>query len=167
MANKTYSILEKAIRKEQIIRLMLLTLAFLGSTYPIYHYFDFNTWLLGFSLLVWGFSLRAIYRLLLSWPIEKSQLIYMLREKPEDIVWVYSILTQRKPFGISFSQNAMLYFKLIDGDHICLAVPERDLLDLQQLLNRQLPHATFGFNKDRQQWYMASPALLLQSTEKK
>ena len=84
-----------------------------------------------------------------------------LLKNKEDIVWVYSILTQRMPFGLQINRQAILYFKLIDSNEITLTVPEKDLSDISLFLNQHLPHASFGYTQERAQWYMANPALLL------
>ena len=61
--------------------------------------------------------------------------------------------------------TSIVYFKLIDGDEITLSIPEKELNTLMKELNRRLPHATFGYTKDREQWFMAEPALLLRDDD--
>ncbi len=97
---------------------------------------------------------------LLNRNVDKTLLLQLLTNAPKKIVWVYSIVTQRMPFGLEFSKNATIYFKLIDGDEITLSMTEKETENVLKMLNLKLPHATFGFTKDREQWFMADPAML-------
>ena len=89
-------------------------------------------------------------------------MIKLLLNSPTKIVWVYSILTQRMPFGLQTTRQAVLYIKKLDGDEISLEVEEKDLPKIMEYLNQRLPHASFGYTPERAQWYLAEPALLLQ-----
>jgi hypothetical protein len=51
--------------------------------------------------------------------------------------------------------------KLRDGDDISVSLSTDDLKAISKYLNDLLPHATFGYTKDREQWFMASPLMLL------
>lgn len=117
------------------------------------------------SLLLLGGGLYFLRLTVVDWEIEEHELLQTLREHPERIVWVYSVVTQRMPFGFEFSNDGILFFKLMDGNTITIDLPARELKQISESLNRLLPHATFGFTKDREQWYMASPELLRRDNE--
>ncbi|MCR9100062.1 MAG: hypothetical protein NXI25_08935 [bacterium] len=51
--------------------------------------------------------------------------------------------------------------KLRDGDDISVSLSTDDLKAVSKYLNGLLPHATFGHTKGREQWFMASPLMLL------
>ena len=99
------------------------------------------------------------------WDVDKSPLLKILRYQPERIVWVYSVVTQRMPFGFKFSQNGTLYFKMIDGQDYSVSLPSKYLSYVSKSLQKHLPMATFGYTRDREQWYMASPELLIKYNE--
>jgi hypothetical protein len=85
----------------------------------------------------------------------------LLEHHPRQIVWVYSIVTERLPFGFNVARAGLMYFKLADGDEITVSLPAERLPWISRYLNDRLPHATFGYSRDREQWYLASPYLLL------
>lgn len=96
---------------------------------------------------------------------EDLRLVRLLRHHPRRIVWVYAMVTERLPFGFQFSKSGILYFKLVDGDDISVSLPAQDCRLVSRFLNRLLPHATFGYSRDREQWYLADPRMLLRRKE--
>jgi len=112
-----------------------------------------------------GGGLFYLFKTFQTGNVEKNPLIKQLRDHPEEIVWVYSILTQRMPYGFEISKNGIMYFKLLNGDEMTITVREQHIPIVAKMLNKMLPHASFGFTKDREQWYIADPALLLQNTK--
>ncbi len=84
-----------------------------------------------------------------------------LEQKPKSIVWVYSVKTQRLPFGISVSDEILLYFKTVNKKEFSIKVKEKELSEIMAFLNGLLPQATFGYSLDKDQWYEADPHLLL------
>ena len=76
-----------------------------------------------------------------------------LRDYPETIVWVYGLLTERMPFGLKILNSATLY--LIDGEGEAQAfdLPAKELKLVTKTLNRLLPHAEFGYTKERELKY--------------
>lgn len=93
--------------------------------------------------------------------IEHSPLVYLLLNEPEQIVWVYSVMTQRMPFGLEWSKNGIMYFKLLDGDEITVTLAAGDLRLVSKFLNRLLPHASFGYSKEKEKMYEINPEHLL------
>lgn len=157
-------IIKAEIRENKLILLVFLTIASLGLFLFV---FSFNKniflmfWAIGITFLGSFFAWR---RFIL---IKKRQfpLSNLLRDEPEKIVWVYSILTQRMPFGFEVNQTGTMYFKLIDGDELTVSLPADQLKSVSRSLNTRLPHATFGYTKEREQWFMAHPAMLLKDEE--
>ncbi|MCB9276263.1 MAG: hypothetical protein H6564_19640 [Lewinellaceae bacterium] len=97
--------------------------------------------------------------------VDDSRLMRLLRYHPGQVVWAYSVVTQRLPFGLRVGSSCTLYLKLIDGDEVTVSLPEKDARLVSHLLNRLLPHATFGYTRDREQWFLANPELLLRGGE--
>ncbi len=127
--------------------------------------FEANILLAIFGLILSVLGIRFVYLLLFSGRTENVRLMHLLENQPRQIVWVYSVVTERLPFGLQFSSNSTLYFKLMDRDEITVSLPARDLKPVARALNKFLPHASFGYTKDREQWYIASPAMLLQDEQ--
>lgn len=150
----------KAVRKEWLLKigatlllasggLVICILAFSKSAFFV---------LIGLGMLIIG--LRFFFR---EWPnknILQSRLFRLLLNHPQQIVWVYSVHTQRMPFGFQILESGILYFKLVDGDELSVGLPANQLKKVSESLNPLLPHATFGYTRDREQWYIANPEML-------
>lgn len=110
--------------------------------------------LVGFKFLLEAFQ---------NWDVINHRLFQLLERNPKKIVWVYSIHTELAPFGISVFNSGELFFKLDDGNQIIVNSAPSKLKTVSQELNAFLPHATFGYSEERDQWYSASPFLLLKN----
>jgi general stress protein CsbA len=124
--------------------------------------FQKNEWILGvlaLSFLVGG--LLIIDNLIKNWQLEKLQLVNLLKNNPKEIVWIYSIQTNRLPFGIQFTYDCTMYFYLLNRDFITVDLPKQKVIETSETLNLYLKHATFGYSEDNEQWYLANPELLL------
>jgi hypothetical protein len=115
-----------------------------------------------FGLLCTVLGLRFLSKLLRVKHTEEHRLFRLLIKQPKQIVWVYSVVTERLPFGFQITRYGTLYFKLADGDEISVSMPAQELKRVSKFLNPILPHASFGYTRDREQWYIASPLMLLQ-----
>ena len=82
-----------------------------------------------------------------------SKVIYELTHHPKDILWVYSFVYQRMPFGFQMSSKGLMYFKMTNNREICVALPSKDLKMVSRFLNRVLPHAMFGYSKEKAAQY--------------
>lgn len=152
--------IRRALKREIFLKLLAsLALLVFGALLTAYA-FQLNAIIVivGFILTVVGIKLTR--DAILNRNVEKSPLMQLLLKQPRKIVWVYYVLTQQMPFGLEFSRNATIYFKLVDGDEITLSMPENETKIVLKMLLIRLPHATFGYSRDREQWYMASPELL-------
>jgi len=124
--------------------------------------FKKNEWIL--AVLVITFSLVGtliLINLINNWQSEKFELIDLLKNKPKEIVWIYSVQTNRLPFGVQFTYNCTMYFYLLNRDFITIKLPKNEVIKTSETLNLYLKHATFGYSQDNEQWYMANPELLL------
>ena len=118
------------------------------------------------GLLMVVLGLRFIYRSLQIWKVENYRLFYLMKNQPRQIVWIYSMVTQRMPFGLQFNNSGTLYFKLIDGDEITVSLSSKHLKLVTKTLSRLLPHASFGYSPDKAQWYKANPEMLLRNIDR-
>ena len=124
--------------------------------------FKRNEWILAILIVTFTtIGLIIIVKLINNWQLEKLELIDLLKNKPKEIVWIYSVQTNRLPFGIQFTYDCTMYFYLLNGDFITIDLPKQKVIETSETLNLYLKHATFGYSKDNEQWYMANPELLL------
>jgi hypothetical protein len=79
-----------------------------------------------------------------------------LREHPEQFVWVYTLVTQRMPFGLDIMQGGVLYLFTEKGEMHDFALPADKLLLVSKTLNRLLPNAEFGYTPERELKYRGS-----------
>lgn len=161
MYNDVTQILEKELRKEQIQKWIAAACMFCIGLLIVFFCFQNNTvfTILGMVLSVLG--MRYIYLYFPSRRSPEFQLIQLVKSHPEQIVWVYAIVIEHAPFGLQFSRKATLYFKLMNRKEWSVSVSSKDVENISKALNTVLPHATFGYTRDREQWYMADPALLI------
>lgn len=109
----------------------------------------------GLSLLFFGGYILTI--VLSRFSLENNPLLKIINTEPRRIVWVYGLNTERHPFGLNFMQSGVLYFKLNDGDDFSVSVPAKKLKLVSAFLNRVLPHAVFGYSKEKERKYTESP----------
>lgn len=159
--------LKKAVKRETRLQLFAaLALTFIG-VFICYQSFETNGFLVVLGLVGVIIGLRYTFRMATQWRVEHTRLMQLLLHNPKQIVWVYSTVTQHMPFGFQFINMGTLYFKLIDGDEISVSLKAKDLKIISRFLNRLLPHATFGFSKDKEQWFMAAPEMLIRGDKDK
>jgi len=152
--------IRKALKREIHLKLMASVALLLFGELLCVFAFQLNGAIVIVGIVLTVLGIKFTRDALLNRNVDNSLLLQLLINAPEKIVWVYSIVTQRMPFGLEFSKNATIYFKLIDGDEITLDMSEKETENVLKMLNTKLTHATFGFTKDREQWFMADPALL-------
>lgn len=153
-------LLLQAIQKElRLKRIFSALLCLLGGVFVLL--FLYKSWLLTILGAIGFITGGVLIYIFLNQNSTKNPLIHLLDKEPERIVWVYSVVTQRMPFGIRFTDNSVFYFKLIDGTDVTLGVAQTVIPIISVYLNKLLPHATFGYTQDKEQWYMVAPELLL------
>ncbi|MEM8526756.1 MAG: hypothetical protein AAGG68_19100 [Bacteroidota bacterium] len=156
--------LQEAAKREQRTKLWSAAGLLAFSIVLIALFFGKNNLLAVVGLIALLFAIQFAYQYFKYLEVQQMPLFLLLKRKPQDIVWVYSIVTERMPFGFKINHNALMYFKLIDKDDICLTVPAERAELISSGLNHLLPHATFGYSEDKEQLYMASPEMLLRET---
>ncbi|MEL6718390.1 MAG: hypothetical protein AAFP82_06725, partial [Bacteroidota bacterium] len=144
-------------KKSKILKIALLVF----SIILIALFFGKNNLLAVVGLISLLFAVQFGYQYFRYPDVKQMPLFLLLKRKPQSIVWVYSVVTERMPFGFKVNHNALMYFKLIDRDSICLAVPSERAEIISSGLNHLLPHATFGYSEDKEQLYLAAPEMLL------
>lgn len=93
-------------------------------------------------------------------PSATTRLRQLILEEPQTVVWVYSVVTERLPFGMRFQRSGLLYFKLVDGDEISVRLPAKRLTLITKILSRALPHALIGYSTHRAQTFAEDPRRL-------
>ena len=161
LQDPSIQLLRRAIRREWRLKLVasLLLLA-LGLAFA-YFYFGLNIIVTLFGLTCSVLGIRFVFSLVRENRAGSPRLLYLLERRPGHIVWVYAVVTKRLPFGLQFGSSCTMYFKLMDGDEVSVSLSAKSQREVSKTLNRLLPHATFGYTRDREQWYMADPAMLL------
>lgn len=115
---------------------------------------------IGFGVAV--FFGRDIWK---NWEVNHSPIISRLHQNPTTIVWLYTIRVDFSPFGIQFWDEYTLSFRLDDGEELQIRIRATEIIKIEKALRKMLPQATFGYSKEREQWYMANPMLLLNIEE--
>ena len=153
--------IKSAERRENLLILLASLMLSLIGAMLIWHFLQENIFLviIGFSITILGmFFLIKRFNILAN---DEYPITTMLLKEPRKVVWVYSIVTQRMPFGFVINHSGTMYFKLIDGSEMTLSLPAEELKSTSEMLNYHLPHATFGYTKEREQWFLAHPEMLV------
>lgn len=166
---KPHSILFSAIRWERIffsslaalLLLLFLTCVFFIGQSPI----GIGIILSLVSLILLLVIFKLLFEVLKASKVVETELYQTILTKPEKIVWVYPVVTENSPYGVNVFSTVIIYFKLDNREHLVLNVRRSQLAEIMAALNELLPHSSFGFSKEKEQWYLAEPALLY--TEKK
>lgn len=153
-------VLHHALRREQRQQLLASLLLSIGGLALTGWAFTQSTLLVILGLGVLMISLRLVFVTGRELRRQEHRALWLLRHHPEQIVWVYSIVTERLPFGVQFLRNGTLYFKLANGDDFSVAMPANQLKMISRYLNRLLPHATFGYSPWRADQYRQHPESL-------
>jgi len=158
-------ILVRAIRREVLFQIVATNLLLVFGFVLTLFQFDKSTFLTIIGLGAVVLSARLLWQNFPAFILYNHPLYLLLHERPEEVVWVYSLVTQRMPFGLELFSAGVLYFHSIDGSHESVALSAKKLKLVSKFLNRLLPHATFGFSEDRQQQYSIDPFMLKRSSE--
>lgn len=153
--------LKRAEKRENTLILLALGLFLLLSLALVVLFYRKSIVLVSVVLIVIILGMKWFWNRLKVYFQDELPLANLLEKEPRRIVWVYSMITQRMPFGFQINQSGTMYFKLIDGDELSVSLPAKDLKIISEALNTYLPHATFGYTKEREQWFLAHPAMLL------
>ncbi len=158
-------ILKKALYKERLQKIILfLLLIFFAVSMATLAVTKQNQSIIQLtavsSLITFLISLLFIRDILRQWDINKSEILQLIHFAPQNIVWVYDVKVNLVPFGIVVKSYNTLFFRLLNGDFRQIRVSEKYIKKIYNSLDIQLPHASFGYSQEKEQWYMANPALL-------
>ncbi|NJK83292.1 MAG: hypothetical protein HC912_05220 [Saprospiraceae bacterium] len=158
-------LLRKAMRQENRWQLFTALLLLIVGAALSYFFFNQQTLLsiLGLVGVLVGARLTHLFFHQLN--VDETKLMRLLHHQPEKIVWVYSVITARSPFGFQLFKHGLLYFMLLDGDNISVSLPSAQLKIVSEGLNGMLPHATFGYTKEREAFYQKAPERLLRKAD--
>lgn len=93
--------------------------------------------------------------------IEESKFwTYFLRVENRKIVWIYFHKLENQPFGIKMHDQNTLFIHLEDRSQACISMHESEIIEVMQLLKNELPQATFGYSRQKEQLYNIGPDLL-------
>ena len=161
LRHPAYHVVEKAIRRE-LWELVGFGAFFFMSGFvfillsPTYH---FGFLILG--LILMGPGVYLFLKAFQNWDIEDSEIIQTISNDTKNVIWVYPYVTQVMPFGISLFDRCYIIMKTLDGKELAFKVPVRKKKLLLNWLKRLIPHARFGFSKERETLYGQSPESFL------
>lgn len=155
-----FLILKRALQWEMRLQLLTSLALLLCGLTLCYFFFQNNVPLALIGLIASVYGVKLVYKTAYKQDIEQHPLMRTIYYHPREIVWVYSLLTERMPFGFQFSKSGTLYIKLIDGSEYSVSLRARKLRLVSKTLSRLLPHATFGYSVRKQQWFLESPEKL-------
>ncbi|MFN7116629.1 MAG: hypothetical protein ACK4TA_07490 [Saprospiraceae bacterium] len=151
--------LQQAVRREQYRQLVAFSLLLISGLMFVGFAFQQNALITIAGIIFTVLGAAALFHLYKHW--NDDRLIHLLRFKPRQVVWVYAIAVQIAPFGIYMFRRGTLFFKLSNGEEMSVSVPTRQLRLISRTLNRLLPHATFGYTREREEQFRKSPMSLL------
>lgn len=152
--------IHRGIIREGCLKLFfVLMLIATGFTMVVYSW-SASVFLTVLGIIIAGIGLWLTYKISLQLFFSTHPLLDVLANAPRQVVWVYSVVTQRMPFGFQFSKNGTIYFKLADGDELSVSLPARQLKTVSKALNKILPQATFGYSEANAQYYDIDPEML-------
>jgi hypothetical protein len=158
--------LQKLLQRESLQKMKLLSVLLAMFLVTLFVHFQLVSdivvlRLLGVALLLMGVAMLWLMnqiwqQLRAGAPIMEE----VIRSRPQQIVWIYSINFAFAPAGIYLYTRGTLTFGLTNGERHTLYGSGREVTAAKRYLARHLPQATFGYTREREQWYMASPLLL-------
>jgi hypothetical protein len=153
-------LLERSVNSELRLQVIAAACLFGLGAFLCYIFFSNSVILTIIGLGVAVIGIRQVYLTLRALQLADHEILRLLKDKPHRIVWVYSVVTERAPFGFTFMRQGTMYFKLENGDQLSVMMPSGKLKLVSRFLNRLLPHASFGYSIDREQLYEISPEQL-------
>lgn len=163
--NKAISILLKSLRRDRNLKTIagiILILLGIGVAANLLMELPkaaiITLTLLAFLFLQIGIT--VVWQGTRSYQKVKNELIHLLEDDVENIVWVYYSKVETRPYGISVIKMTTLYLGLLEGKKLGLSIPEADINELIDILKFNLHAASFGYSRSKEQLYEISPQLL-------
>lgn len=158
-------ILKTALIKEVRIKAALAVCGMSSGLIILFFTFEKQVIWSVFALLFWVLGLALAKNITYLWKPNQIPLWSTLQHTPQHIVWVYTLVTQRMPFGFEIVQSGLIYFKLENGEDFSVSVGTKDLKLISRTLNRLLPHASFGYSEEKANIYDLNPKQLIRKRE--
>ena len=155
----------ESIRKERLQKWIVAMLIIPVSIFLITHFYQTDFLLVIIGLVGLSISVILVISLIQGGGLEKHPVYKILSEQPRDIVWVYSIKTQRLPFGISLFENTYLYFADTKSHLFSLKVRDKDIKIIMRKLNQWVPWASFGYSEQKELSYRENPNSLIKKEQ--
>jgi len=157
--------LKKALQRERQQKLLLLLLILLAAAMlswgaTLQQEARIANIMLGSALVAFLSALLFLRSILRFWKPASSPILQILHQASKNIVWIYLIEVNIAPFGIRFRKEQTLCLRLLNGDMLQIRLSEKDVPLVMLGLEKQLPHANFGFSKEKEQLYNIHPSLL-------
>ncbi|HOT92636.1 MAG TPA: hypothetical protein PLJ78_17605 [Anaerolineae bacterium] len=115
------------------------------------------TALVGVLMLAMGVGIAWYY-----WK-RRVDVVALLEEHPERVVWVYKKLSIGAAYGVAIFPFWFVVFGLEDKHRVAVRLPARDADRLIEELKTQLRHATFGYSAELERRYGNNPQDLRRS----
>lgn len=112
------------------------------------------------SFLIVQFGFIILWKANSSYLKNKNEILFLLEDDLESIVWIYYNGIIEQSYGFKFSQTTDLHIGLINGQKISVNIARDELDELTTLLKYHLPNASFGYSRSKEQLYKISPQLL-------
>ena len=164
---KQIEAVEKMVRRDHLLKAAMGFVSLLGGTLLLYLHQQsevFNVFMFSGAMIlsICGAILLpyGIYHFL---HVRNSTLIKVLKQDPDDVVWIYHYIMIQKPWGVQIRKSCLLYFHLLNGDHFTISIPAKKAENLMDDLKPHLPLTTFGHSVEKEQLYKADPLLLRRS----
>ena len=147
----------QAIIREKRLQLVAAVLLFCLGVVAVYFGWDTSRIIgvLGIGATLVGIWLT--FKIAQQQNVTESRLVQLIFYDPDQIVWVYGLVTQHQPFGFNTTRSGVLYFNLVDGDSISVSLPAKRLKQVSFFLNRMLPRAVFGYTEERARQFAHDP----------
>lgn len=155
------NLLRQSAAREQQIKLIVGSVLVTVGLLLLLFFFEENTLFPIAGLTALAFGIHSAYAYFTYRDLDRLPLFQTLKYRPKQIVWIYAVMTERMPFGFKVSRNALMYFKLIDGQTYDVKVSPKRAEVISAGLNHLLPHTTFGYTEERELRYQKAPATLL------
>ncbi len=165
MRKEVFILIEKALRRQKLIKIVVGSFLLVFSLMGIILSFSnlslsiafATSVLLGMIAFVGAMLLKNAYQAYLD---ECHFWNFFLKNEGRKIVWVYYHKLENLPFGISLHSQTTLFIHLDDRSKACIAMREPEILEIMSVLRSELPKATFGYSKQKEQLYNIGPDLL-------
>lgn len=156
--------LKRLLRYELRLKLVVvgICLAAAAALIAAAYYSQTHLWslFLGTAMVVLAITAKMLRDIIKEKPFKENNLVVLLHQSPQIFVWIYKVEINFAPAGIHLKRSSALIFKLTNSTDMQVRGNSKDIEKVEAALHLMLPHATFGFSKEREQWYIANPYLL-------